>query len=215
LRAPAVLYDLRVLIAARKIPNIAVFVDGPLSIKGLEVHRKHSRDFPEADRKLAQKIDLFKTPRYAECMKKGASLRLDEPGNEPIIIISSSGMASGGRVLGHLKHALQGARNSVIFCGHQSEGTNGALLTTGEAKTIRIDDEEVTVRAHIENLEDYSAHGDYKDLMRWLSGFKRKPKKCFLVHGDDEAGPAFKARIEETLGWDVEIPDYRSFVELA
>lgn len=124
-------------------------------------------------------------------------------------------MANGGRMLGHLKHGLSGSNNSVVFCGHQSEGTNGSLLTAGNAKMICIDGEEIPVRAHIELLEEFSGHGDADDIMDWLSMFESKPVNIFLVHGEEEPRKALKARIEKELDWCVVAPKHRECFTLA
>lgn len=213
-RAQAVLYDLRLLMQQKRIRNIPVFIDSPMAIKATEVYRKNRDIFPNGDAKRARKADLFRTPKFEESRSKEQSTRLDQRFNQPIIILSSSGMANGGRVLEHLKHRLPGPQNSVIFVGHQSEGTNGALLTAGEAKTLEIDGETVAVRASVELLEDYSGHGDWEDIMAWLKQFQRRPTKAFLVHGDEESATALKARMEETLMWNVEIPERGQFVDL-
>ena len=124
----------------------------------------------------AKKGDLFRTPRFVESMKKSQSLKLCKPAKEPEIILSSSGMANGGRVIEHLKVLLKSKHNTVVFVGHQAEGTNGSTLTLG-AENITLDDEAVRIRACVELMEDYSGHGDYEDIMNWLVGFSRKEGK--------------------------------------
>ncbi len=102
------LYHFRAAMALGMIPShLAIFVDSPMAIKATEIYRQHASDFRESDRLLAEQIDLFTTPRYADCMKQKDSIRLDEAASEPIVILSSSGMANGGRMLGHLKHGLK------------------------------------------------------------------------------------------------------------
>ena len=114
----------------------------------------------------------------------------------------------------HLKQRLSGPQNTVIFIGHQSEGTRGAQLTNGETDSIQIDGEEVKVRAAVEYLEDYSGHRDWTEVMDWLSGFRRKPKRIFLVHGEGESADAFKGRIQDKLSWSVIVPQLNSTHQL-
>ena len=132
---------------------------------------------------------------------------------EPSIVISASGMATGGRILHHLKKRLPDERNTVIFVGYQSEGTRGRRLLDGE-KEIRIHGQMVPVRAHIENLPNLSAHADYHEILRWLSGFKRAPKTVFLVHGEPPALEEFGKAIHEEMGLTVVIPEPRQGFEL-
>jgi metallo-beta-lactamase family protein len=213
-RAQEVLYDLRTLMTQGRLPaRIPVFLDSPMASKATDIYRKHIHEFPAADRRLAAKIDLFRTPRYEEGINNERSSQINQRPSEPTIIVSSSGMAGGGRVVEHLKHRLPGPQNTVIFVGHQAEGTRGAQLTGG-ADSVHIDGETINVRATIENLQEYSGHADYEEMLNWLSKFQRRPKKLFLVHGDVASQEAFKARIERQLGWDVVIPQMRSSFDL-
>jgi metallo-beta-lactamase family protein len=122
-------------------------------------------------------------------------------------------MATGGRILHHLRKRLPDRRNTVIFAGFQAEGTRGRRLVDGEGE-IKIFGEMVPVRAQIERLENLSAHADYREILRWLSGFKRAPERVFLVHGEPSAAAALRAKIVERFGWTVEIPEYMQRFEL-
>jgi metallo-beta-lactamase family protein len=130
----------------------------------------------------------------------------------PSVIISASGMATGGRVLHHLKNYIGDPRNSVLFAGFQAAGTRGARLVSGESE-IKIHGDMFPVRAEISNLGNISAHADYQEILDWLGHFREQPRCTFLTHGEPAAAAAFKLKIEETLGWNVEIPDYKQTIE--
>jgi metallo-beta-lactamase family protein len=214
-RTQTILYDLRTLMERGRIPaTIPVYVDSPMAIKAGEIYRQHVKDYRKSDQRLARHTDPLSAPLYTECADREQSAALDKRPSEPIIIISSSGNAEGGRVLEHLKQRLSGSQNTVIFIGHQSEGSRGAQLTTGDADTILIDGEKVKVRAAVEYLEDYSGHRDWQEVMDWLNGFSRKPKKIFLVHGEEDSAEAFKSRVENKLGWSVAVPKLNSSFDL-
>ena len=124
----------------------------------------------------------------------------------PMIVISASGMATGGRVLHHLRRALPDERNTILFVGYQSVGTRGRDIRDG-AKSTRIHGEEITINARVESFDSMSAHADSNEIMRWLKNFTKPPQLTCLVHG--EAGPmdTLKARIERELQWTVKTPN--------
>jgi len=131
----------------------------------------------------------------------------------PAIVISARGMATDGRILHHLKHFITDGRNTVLFAGFQAAGTRGARLINGE-KEIKIHGELHSVRAEILNLENISAHADYNEILSWIGNFREAPRKTFLTHGEPEASSSLKLKIEEHLGWNVEIPSYLQEVSL-
>ena len=132
----------------------------------------------------------------------------------PKIIVSASGMATGGRVLHHLKRYAPDPRNTILFAGFQAGGTRGAAMMSG-AKSVKIHGEYVPVHAEIRNLDMLSAHADVDELLRWLHGFKAAPRTTFVVHGEPAASDALRHRIEEELGWRCMVPDHAQKVELA
>lgn len=214
-RVQSVLYDLRILMAAKKIPEIPVFVDSPMAIRATQVYRHYTNLYNRQAQKLMESGgDLFTTPRYAELTDWQQSMRLDEPASEPIIVVGSSGMAAGGRILRHLEKRLPGRQNTVVFIGYQGEGTLGRNLVTPGVEEVKVAGKAVRVRATVEHMKDYSGHADYEDILRWLGAFARKPSKLFLVHGDEESLDALKTRIEERLRWDVVVPRYRESIDL-
>jgi metallo-beta-lactamase family protein len=131
----------------------------------------------------------------------------------PAIVIASSGMATGGRVLHHLEAALPDPRNTVLFVGFQAPGTRGRLLVDG-ARQVKLHGQIIPVAARVERLDSMSAHADAGEIMRWLSGFSRPPTMTYLVHGEPTAVDALKARIARERGWPVHVAKYLERVEL-
>jgi metallo-beta-lactamase family protein len=132
----------------------------------------------------------------------------------PLIIISASGMATGGRVLLHLKHRLPNSDTTVLLAGYQAEGTRGRSLQDG-AKEIKLLGEVVPVRAKIKVLDGFSAHADQREILRWLGTFKKAPRTTYIVHGEPPAASALADVIRERLKWKVEIAKYQQKVTLA
>ena len=124
-----------------------------------------------------------------------------------MVIIAGSGMATGGRVLHHLKRFAPDARNTILFAGFQAGGTRGDAMVRG-ATEIKLHGAYVPVRAEVRNLDQISAHADAAQLVAWLSAFREPPRRIFLTHGEPRAADALRRRIAETLGWSAEIPDY-------
>jgi metallo-beta-lactamase family protein len=139
--------------------------------------------------------------------------RAVQESNEPAIIVSSSGMATGGRVLHHLERVLPDDRNTVLFCGYQAPGTRGRLLLDG-AGTTRIHGREIRAAARIETLDSISAHADSNEIMQWLRGFEKPPRLTCLVHGEPDPMDTLKARIERELGWSVVAPRQQERIDL-
>jgi metallo-beta-lactamase family protein len=155
---------------------------------------------------------IFCTDRFRVIASPDESKQLTAS-SAPAIVISSSGMAEGGRVLHHLKAALPDARNTVLFAGYQGVGTRGWRLTNGE-KTVKIHGDWVPVEAAIERIDSMSAHADANEIMRWLKGFTRPPQRTFIVHGEPAAQDALAARIQAELGWATHAPAHGERVEL-
>jgi metallo-beta-lactamase family protein len=131
----------------------------------------------------------------------------------PAIVISSSGMATGGRVLNHLERALPDARNTVLFVGFQAAGTRGRALVEG-ARQVKIHGTSVAVAAQVAQIESMSAHADADEILRWLRGFTRPPRMTYIVHGEPPAMAALGTAIGRELGWKTHAPDYLETVDL-
>ena len=154
---------------------------------------------------------IFATTRFTVVQSPEHSKQVTAS-RQPAIVLSSSGMAEGGRVLHHLKAALPNERNTVLFAGYQGEGTRGRRLVDGE-KSVKIHGEWVPVAARIEHLESMSAHADSNEIMRWLGGFTRPPERTFIVHGEPAAMEALGKRIDRELGWTSTMPDHKQSVQ--
>ena len=132
----------------------------------------------------------------------------------PMIVISASGMATGGRVLHHLKAFAPDARNTILFAGFQAGGTRGATMVGG-AKLVKIHGEYVPINAEVICLDTLSAQADYQEILEWLRNFKKPPRRTFITHGEPIAADALRHRIEEELGWPCTVPDYLEKVDLS
>lgn len=141
------------------------------------------------------------------------SKRLNER-RGPMIVIAGSGMATGGRVVHHLKAFAPDARNTILFTGFQAGGTRGASLVAGE-DTVKIHGEHVPVRAEVARIDNLSAHADYTEVLGWLEFFEMPPKRTFITHGEPAAADALRRHIEENLGWQTYVPEYLERVELS
>jgi len=236
-RVEELLYWLRRLETGRRIPVLPVFLDSPMAAAALAAYSSRVQELdpelqPEARddkaphdiaaphqrdvrrRKAAQERELciFCTERFHVIATVEESKHLTAS-QSPSIVISSSGMAEGGRVLHHLKAALPDARNTVLFAGYQGVGTRGRRLIDGE-KRVKIHGEWIQVAATIERIDSMSAHADAGEIMRWLRGFAAPPKQTFIVHGEPAAQDALGARIHAELGWSHMAPEHRQRVEM-
>jgi len=140
------------------------------------------------------------------------SIALNEK-NVPMVIIAASGMATGGRVLHHLKAFAPDARNTILFAGFQAGGTRGAAMIAG-VDAIKIHGEYVPLRAQVRQIDNLSAHADAGEIIAWLSQFSQPPRKTFITHGEPTAADALRRKIEEHFHWDCEIPEYFDSMEL-
>ena len=208
-RAQNILYYIHELKKNDMIPNnVPVFLDSPMSINATELLQRHKSEHKLGKKECHSVCHVAQYLRTAE-----ESKTLNNTNGVPKIIISASGMATGGRILHHLKHFIGDKKNTILFAGYQASNTRGARLVHGETE-IKIHGHLYPVRADIEKLDNMSAHADYKEILEWLSYFKQPPKKVFLTHGEPEAASSLKFKIEEHLGWQVEIPSYQDSVEI-
>jgi metallo-beta-lactamase family protein len=201
-RTQEILWRLRQLEDAGAIPVLPVYMDSPLAIRVTGIYKRHKE---EHDLEMAELMDdngsALETRRFELARTPDESKALHHL-NGPVIIISASGMATGGRVLHHLKRRLPERRTTVLLVGYQAAGTRGRLLQDG-AKEVRIHGQEITVRAHIETLDGLSAHADREEILRWLASFEQPPQDTYLVHGEEHAAAALAELIKEHRGWTV------------
>ena len=153
---------------------------------------------------VAGGVEAFEAGEVHEARTVADSMALNAP-RRPVIAVSASGMATGGRVVHHLKHLLPDSRHTVVLPGYQAVGTRGRDLAEG-ASEVKIHGEWVPVRAQIEVIEGFSVHADADEMLTWLAGAPTPPSMTYVVHGEPEASAALAARIERTLGWPVTVP---------
>jgi metallo-beta-lactamase family protein len=206
-RAQTVLHLIGLLKAARAIPDVPVYLNSPMAIDATALFRRHRDEHRLTD---AECDALHTTATMVRSVEE--SKRLNEL-RGPMVIISASGMATGGRVVHHLKALAPDARNTILFAGYQSAGTRGAAMVNG-ATSIKIHGEQVPVRAEVVTMSNLSSHADYAEILSWLTGFRSAPKRTFVVHGEPGAAAALRRRIEATLRWQVEVPGYPETVRL-
>ncbi|MGZ5659833.1 MAG: MBL fold metallo-hydrolase [Usitatibacter sp.] len=208
-RAQALLHYLQELKASGAIPAaLPVYVDSPMATSVTSIYLAHRGEhrLSEAQCHAMEAVATFVgTP--------DESRRLDES-SWPMVIIAGSGMATGGRVLHHLKRFAPDPRTAIVLAGYQAGGTRGAALAQG-AREVKIHGQYVPVRATVHNLGNLSAHADYAEILDWLRGFERAPARTYLTHGEPDAADALRRRIEEALGWRVRVPDYLETVDAA
>ncbi|HHW32431.1 MAG TPA: MBL fold metallo-hydrolase [Clostridiaceae bacterium] len=189
----------------QKIMNLPVFVDSPLAISATEVFRNNLDCYDEEARSYIESGDNpldFPTLRFTRTAEESKKLNNN---TESKIIISASGMCEAGRIKHHLKHNLWRQESSIIFVGYQAEGTLGRKLLDG-AKKVKIFGEEISVNAHIEMLEGFSGHADKEGLLSWIKAFSKKPRKIFIVHGENQQIEEFAEIIKNELKIDTVIP---------
>jgi metallo-beta-lactamase family protein len=212
-RAQELLWTLRRLQHAQRLPLVSVYLDSPMAQDVTQVYCRHPEDHDADMQQLTaeQQCPLCR-PRYHLARTAAESKALNERAG-PMIILAGSGMATGGRVLHHLKYRLPDHRTTVLLAGYQAAGTRGRALQDG-ARTVRIHGQDVPVRARVETLDGLSAHADREELLRWLGGFGRAPRQTWVVHAEPEAAVALAATVHERLGWRVGVAEDGQTVSL-
>jgi len=207
-RAQTLLYALYRLKQRDEIPEIPVFLDSPMAVDATRLYRRFEHDHrltPEQCAGMYRAAKLITTPAES---KRLATL------HGPLVIISASGMATGGRVLHHLKRVLPDPANHVVFAGFQAPGTRGAHLVAG-VREVKIHGDWHPVRAGVTQLDGFSAHADGDELIDWMRGFHSAPKQVYVAHGEPEAADRLRVRIEKELGWRARVPEHLETVDLA
>jgi metallo-beta-lactamase family protein len=236
-RVEELLYWIKRLEEEQRIPVLPVYVDSPMAVEALARYSERLDELdpelhPEQVDEVAPHGPAAHEPRErrrrqarqerdvcAFCTRRFRTIASAQESKEltasriPSIVISASGMATGGRVLHHLKAALPDPRNTVVFAGFQAEGTRGRRLVDGE-REVKIHGQLIPVQAHIAKLDSMSAHADSDEILRWLGGFTAPPRRTFLVHGEPPAMDALKSRITGEMGWNVHVPAWQEEVDL-
>jgi metallo-beta-lactamase family protein len=206
-RTQELLYHLEQLESAGRVPRLPKYLDSPMAAAATRIYAATPEDFDEEMREL---VHEGRSPLAQAEVTTTATVEESRAINRvkgPAIIISASGMATGGRVLHHLRRRLPDPATTVLLVGYQAEGTRGRRLQEG-GPTVRIFGEDVPVRAHVETVHGFSAHADADGLLRWLRTAQRPPRRVFLVHGDPEPARVLEGRIRSELGWEVAVPRF-------
>ncbi len=199
-RTEVIIYHLRRLVKAGKIPDLPIYVDSPMALAALHIYRDAiERHSPEVRPDVGS--DVFDSATYNEVRTVDESIALNDV-KGPIVIISASGMATGGRVLHHLARCLPDNRNTVILVGYQGEGTRGRRLLEGEP-SLKMLGRYIPVRAEVVDVPAFSVHADQQEIIKWLATAETPPEVVYVVHGDPPAAAALKSEITRQLGWHV------------
>ena len=215
-RTEVILVALRELMDAGKIRRVPVYADSPMALAALSFYREAIQD---SDAEIRQDVitgwkdaDPFDPGTLVELPTVEDSKTINDP-QQPSIIISASGMATGGRVVHHLKDMLPNPRHTILLVGYQAIGTRGRRLVDGE-KYIKMHGREIEVRAEIGQIESFSVHADATELIAWIAKLKEPPKRVFVVHGEAGSSDVFADRIKSELGWKAFVPNDGQVVEL-
>ena len=198
-RAQALLYQIWLLKQANRIPDLPVFLDSPMAIDTTGIYQRHANEHRlsvDECRHMAQVARFCRTPDQSRELNQLTY---------PAIIISASGMATGGRILHHLMNHLGDRRCSVVFAGFQAGGTRGARLVAGE-RSIRIFGQDVAVNAEVVSIPGMSAHADAAQIIQWLGTLSHAPQHTYITHGEHDAADALRRRIQRELGWRASVP---------
>lgn len=206
-RTQELLYFIHKLQDENRLPAFPIFVDSPMATSTTTVFSEQSEEY---DAEMLEELRQGDRPLQPESLVFTRDVQASKALNDrrgPMMIIAGSGMANGGRILHHLKQRLPDSNTIVLFTGYQAVGTLGRQLIEG-APEVKIHGQVIPVRASVEKMNALSAHADQGEILKWLGGFKKPPKRTFIVHGEPPPQAALKARIVEELGWDVVIPKW-------
>jgi metallo-beta-lactamase family protein len=211
-RVEEVVYWLKRLEDEKRVPVLPVYVDSPMAAQAMQFYAQRADELDPDMQKRERGVCIFCTSRMTTVSSVQQSIDL-VASRQPAIVIASSGMATGGRVLYHLTAGLPNPRNTVMFVGYQAAGTRGRSLIDG-AKTVRIKGRDIPVEATIEHVDSMSAHADAGEILRWLSGFTAAPTMTYLVHGEPVALEALRGRVAQEKQWPAHIAEYQETVEI-
>jgi len=206
-RAQSVLYTIYRLMEDGRIPKIPLYLNSPMAVKTTDLYLKYPQDHrltAAQMRDLEDHVDLVRSVEESKALNHVSG---------PAVIVSASGMLTGGRVLHHLEFMAPDERNTLVFVGYQAAGTRGRRILDGEDK-VKMHGKWVPIRCQIERIGGLSAHADADEIVQWLDTFKRTPVRTFLTHGEPDAAEALRLRIQAELGWDVRVPVLDEWAEL-
>ena len=206
-RAQSLLYHLHRLKASARIPDLPVFLDSPMAVNASEIFCDH---LGEHRLEAAECKALCNVAHYVNSVEQSKALVRDRV---PKIILAASGMATGGRVLHHMKVFAPDPKSTILFAGFQAPGTRGAAMIAG-APSIKIHGEQITLRAEVANMGMLSAHADRREILSWLGGLREPPRRTFVTHGEPAAAIALQHAIQSDLGWECRVPADQEQVEI-
>lgn len=206
-RAQALLYALHLLRKEHRIPDLPAFLNSPMAADATRIYQQHRTEHRLSAEQCEAMGRAARIVNSVEESKRLNSMRY------PAVIVSARGMASGGRVLHHLKAFAPDARNSIVFAGFQAAGTRGAAMVGG-ARTVKIHGQPVPIRAEVAQLDAMSAHADRGELLAWIGALQVAPRQVFVTHGEPVAADALRQAIEERHHWPCSVPEYRDTIEL-
>jgi len=206
-RTQKFLFLIKELMEEGQIPRLPVYADSPMAIEAVKIFLKHTEEFSDHTKQLIVKFGSpLEWPGFTFARTSEESKKINES-HYPCVIVSSNGMAMGGRIQHHLLQRLPDPKNLVLFIGFQAVGTRGRQIKDGE-KQVKIFGQVVQVRAQVAALEQFSDHADTPELLQWLRTFKKQPEVTYLVHGEPDSSGALKEAIDSELRWNVEIAEY-------
>jgi metallo-beta-lactamase family protein len=215
-RTEVILVELRKLLEEGAIPSIPVYADSPMALRALALYREAiETNSPEIrEDVIANKatIDQFDSGQLVELPTVEDSMSINDP-TSPCIIISASGMATGGRVVHHLIHMLPVPKHTIVLVGYQAIGTRGRRLLEGE-EYVKMHGKEIPVKAQIEQIDSFSVHADASELVAWLKTSSEPPKNVFIVHGEEDSSAALQKKISQELGWNCVVPKDGQIISL-
>ena len=200
-RAQTLLHFIARLKARKMIPDVPVYLNSPMAVDATRIYHTYRSEHRLTEEECKAACTVAQFVNDAEDSK---ALN-NKPG--PMIIVSASGMATGGRVVHHIKAFAPDPKNMVLFVGFQAAGTRGAAMVGG-AETVRIHGEDIPVRAEVANIAGLSAHADYAEILDWLRGFRQAPTDICVTHGEPAAADGLRKHIKHSLGWEARVPDY-------
>jgi metallo-beta-lactamase family protein len=212
-RTQKFVFMLKELMELGQCPRVPVYCDSPMAIKAVEIFLKHTEEYSDATKQLISRYGSpveWKGFSFAQTAEE--SKKINES-HFPCIIISSSGMVTGGRIQHHLIQRLPDPRNTVIFIGFQAPGTRGFTIKSGAAE-VKMFGQMIPIRAQVAALEQFSDHADTPELLEWLHTFTSKPATTYLVHGEPDASSQLRGAVTKELGWDVQIAQWMEKAEV-
>lgn len=206
-RTQAILYALHLLKKGGKLRGAPVFLDSPMSISAVEIYSRYSGNHKLSEEECAGMCDVA---QYARTVEDSIAIQRK---HGPMVIISASGMATGGRVLHHLKKFAPDPRNLILFAGYQAGGTRGSDLIRG-SRILKIHGERISVNAEVAMLDGLSAHADQEEILAWLEKLPAPPRNTYVTHGEPEGSSSLEWAIQERLGWQVDVAQHMQEVEI-